>query len=226
MAKFCVYCGKPVKPSDKFCINCGKPLLSSLPKTEKKSTDIIVEEPVKEDKIKESELKEKELQETEEETKEVEEEKIIEDKEEKKKEIKPLPDEVKQQIDYYLELNDIRMKKSSLDEKLKNLDMILGHLSDWNTEAEEKQKEFNQLELIRLSYKTYCEKKKEAEKSAKRSEKTKQLLDELEKIRKAKVDEVLNTISTSVERMYTKVHPNEGIGAVKFYLDPKPYLYP
>jgi len=107
------------------------------------------------------------------------------------------------------------------DEKLKNPDMILGYLSDWNTKADEKQREFNQLELIRLSYKTYCEKKEEAEKNSQKSEKTKQLLDELEKIRKAKVDEVLNTISTSVERMYKKVHPNEGIGAVKFYLDAK-----
>ncbi|MFX0069656.1 MAG: zinc ribbon domain-containing protein [Candidatus Hermodarchaeota archaeon] len=121
MAKFCVYCGKPVKSSDKFCINCGKPLLSSLPKTEKKPIDKIIEEPVKEDNIQETSVKEKKIEEKEEEVEEEEEEKIAEDKEEKKKEIQPLPDEVKQQIDYYLELNDIRMKKSSLDDKLKDL---------------------------------------------------------------------------------------------------------
>ncbi|MHA1732036.1 MAG: zinc ribbon domain-containing protein [Promethearchaeota archaeon] len=28
MAKFCTYCGRQVKPTDKFCTGCGKPLLS------------------------------------------------------------------------------------------------------------------------------------------------------------------------------------------------------
>ncbi|MCA9406295.1 MAG: hypothetical protein KC684_07155 [Candidatus Omnitrophica bacterium] len=107
------------------------------------------------------------------------------------------------------------------DEKLKNPSMVLGYLTAWKTKAGEKQKEFNQIELIQLSYKTYCEKKEDAENSSKKSDKAKELLDELERIRKAKVDGVLKTISTSVERMYIKVHPNEGIGAVKFYLDAK-----
>ncbi|MFX0105911.1 MAG: zinc-ribbon domain-containing protein, partial [Candidatus Hodarchaeota archaeon] len=26
MAKFCPYCGNPVKETDKFCIICGKPM--------------------------------------------------------------------------------------------------------------------------------------------------------------------------------------------------------
>ena len=34
MAKFCPYCGSPVKESDKFCIICGKPLLTDLPKSQ------------------------------------------------------------------------------------------------------------------------------------------------------------------------------------------------
>ena len=36
MAKFCPYCGNPVKETDKFCIICGKPMLTDIPKAEKK----------------------------------------------------------------------------------------------------------------------------------------------------------------------------------------------
>ena len=31
MAKYCVYCGNPLKPTDKYCIICGKPVLSDRP---------------------------------------------------------------------------------------------------------------------------------------------------------------------------------------------------
>jgi len=121
MPRFCVYCGKPVKESDKFCINCGKPLISSLPKTEKKPKETIVEE-IKEVKSKKEEKEEEIAAETEELEVEKEEKKEKEDAEEKKeKEIKPLPDEVKQQIDYYLELNDLRLKKQTIDDKLVSL---------------------------------------------------------------------------------------------------------
>ena len=121
MPRFCVYCGKPVKESDKFCINCGKPLLSSLPKTEKKPKEIVIEE-IKEDKSKKEQKKEEIKEEMEELEVEKDEKKKKEEAEEKKeKEIKPLPDEVKQQIEYYLELNDLRLKKQTLDDRLKDL---------------------------------------------------------------------------------------------------------
>ena len=117
MPKFCVYCGKPVKESDKFCINCGKPRLSSLPKTEKKPEEPIKEEPkeAKKDKKEEKKEKKKEPEPVEEEEEE------LEVEEEKEVEAKPLPDEVKQQIEHYLELNDIRLKKKTLADKLTDL---------------------------------------------------------------------------------------------------------
>jgi len=105
--------------------------------------------------------------------------------------------------------------------ELSDPSIILGKVNEWTTIALEKQKEFNQLDLIQRSYKTYLEKKEEAEKSAKKVELTKKLLAELEVLRKQEVDDVLKNISSIVERMYSMVHPNEGIGLVKFYLDPK-----
>ncbi|TFG13798.1 MAG: zinc ribbon domain-containing protein [Promethearchaeota archaeon] len=124
MPRFCVYCGKPVKETDKFCVNCGKPLLSSLPKKEKKAEELVIEVP-KEIKSKKEEKKEEKVKETKEleEIKEETEKEKEENEEEREiqKEIKPLSDEVKQQIEYYLELNDLNLKKQTLDDKLKEL---------------------------------------------------------------------------------------------------------
>ncbi|MFX1338237.1 MAG: zinc-ribbon domain-containing protein [Promethearchaeota archaeon] len=119
MVKYCVYCGKPVKESDKFCIHCGKPRLTSLPKTEMKLEEPIIEEPKKV----EPEIKEAKKDKEKEEKGEAEpmKEEDLEVEEEKEREAKPLPDEVKQQIDYYLELNDIRLKKITLADKLNDL---------------------------------------------------------------------------------------------------------
>jgi len=120
MTKYCVYCGKPVKETDKFCIHCGKPRLTSLPKTEKKPEAPIIEEPKEvEPETKEAKKDKKKEEKIEPET--IEEEEDLEVEEEKEVEAKPLPDEVKQQIEYYLELNDLRLKKMTLADKLNDL---------------------------------------------------------------------------------------------------------
>ena len=143
MPKFCVYCGSPVKETDKFCISCGKPMLTDLPKPERRT---IIEEPkkIKEEKKikeKEEEVKAKEKEGKKEETKEEEieedesEEESEEDTDKKKKEkekkkskkekaekeAKPLPEEVKKQLTLYIELSDITLNKKILAEKLKEI---------------------------------------------------------------------------------------------------------
>jgi len=116
-SKFCVYCGSEVKDSDKFCIFCGKPRLSNLSKNNKKPKK--EKKPEKEPEI-EPEVVEEEI------TEEVEEE-VIEKKEEKKKEkislaeAKSLPDDVKEQIDLYIQSTDIQFKKKVLSDKLNEL---------------------------------------------------------------------------------------------------------
>ena len=123
-------------------------------------------------------------------------------------------------------INDLTEKIQALfdgkeKDKVKEVDAIIGQIPIFEKNASEKEKEFNQVDFIKSSYKTYVEKKENAEKNEKQTAKLKQLLENLELIRKNNVNVVLNTISKSVERMYSKVHPDEGIGGVKFYLDPK-----
>jgi len=119
--KFCVYCGNPVKETDKYCIICGKPMLTDIPKVTKKLDR-------KEEMKKEEEVKLKEKAEEKEQNKQEQKEDIL-DMEETNKEkiskknketrgIKPLPEEVKEQMVYYIEYNDIQLNKQVLAEKL------------------------------------------------------------------------------------------------------------
>ncbi|MFX1496567.1 MAG: zinc ribbon domain-containing protein [Promethearchaeota archaeon] len=126
MPRYCVYCGNPLKPTDKFCIICGKPVLSDVqkPKTKEvqKPKDVIkekVKEIRGEQKSHEIEIEEEPLEE-------------IEIKGEKKKKAKvkeklekPLPFEVKEQMILYIEYNDIQLNKKLLLEKLKEIQKSL-----------------------------------------------------------------------------------------------------
>jgi len=117
MAKYCVYCGNPLKESDKFCIICGKPVLRDLPKPEKG------------DKIKPK--KPKEIKESQEQI--IVEDDIYEEEPPKKKGKKekdervetPLPFEVKEQMILYIEYSDIQLNKQILSGKLKELQKSL-----------------------------------------------------------------------------------------------------
>lgn len=125
MPKFCVYCGNPVKDSDKFCIGCGKPLLTDLPKekTDKKETKKLKKEKPAEEKLDEKELEEEEGEEEleEEELEDKKKDKKKSKKEKKVKEIKPLPEEVKEQLNLYIEMEEIKLNKKLLAEKLKEV---------------------------------------------------------------------------------------------------------
>jgi len=131
MPKFCIYCGNPVKPNDKFCIACGKPLLTSSshspaivhqvkPQKPVKEEEYEVIEPIKEEEIK----KEEEMDEEIEEVKEEEEPKKEKDKKKKKEETattKSLPDDVKHQIDLYVQSTEIEFNKKVLNQKLNDI---------------------------------------------------------------------------------------------------------
>jgi len=43
MARYCTYCGKPVKEKNKFCTHCGKSILYKIPQAERKTQDVIPE---------------------------------------------------------------------------------------------------------------------------------------------------------------------------------------
>ena len=124
MAKYCVYCGNPLKSDDKFCIICGKPVLPSVKKPEKteveKAKEIIKERKKPREQVVEESIKE--------DTFEVLPEKP--DKKSKKKKDKkgfvevvdkPLPFEVKEQMILNIEYNDIKLNKQILVDKLKEI---------------------------------------------------------------------------------------------------------
>ena len=123
MAKFCPYCGSQTKTSDKFCIVCGKPLLADIPKKENKSQ--IKDTPEeKEPEIFETEVKE--VEPVKEEVSLINND--IDKKKSKKlkesKDIKPLPEEVKEQMVYYIEYNDIQLNKKVLVERLNEISKL------------------------------------------------------------------------------------------------------
>lgn len=119
--KFCPFCGNPTKSTDKFCIICGKPLLTDLPKPESKSE---IKKPTREEEIK-FDYKVEEKNAIEEGKKkdigEIELNEIGKKKGKKfkeKREPKPLPEDVKEQMVHYIEYNDIQLNKKLLAEKL------------------------------------------------------------------------------------------------------------
>lgn len=133
MSKYCVYCGNPLKHSDKFCIICGKPVLGDLPKSSK-DDKVRVEEkrrsvtqPKKQvtvqDILEEEEIESDVIDEQfgEEETKK----KGKKRRKEKKLIEKPLPFEVKEQMILYIDYNDIQVNKQVLSEKLKEIQKSL-----------------------------------------------------------------------------------------------------
>jgi hypothetical protein len=112
--KYCVYCGSPVKETDKFCIICGKPLLTDLPRRQNKPVVIQEEKEVVEKKPKEELLREETIEVIKSDNKKSK-------KQKEKKDVKPLPEDVKEQMVYYIEYNDIQLNKKVLIERLNEI---------------------------------------------------------------------------------------------------------
>ena len=124
MAKYCVYCGNPLKSEDKFCIICGKPVLAGVKKSEKteveKAKDFIKGKKTPKEKIIEEsfaynddeKLPEKPDKKAKKKKKKKDEEDQVE---------KPLPFEVKEQMILNIEYNDIKLNKEILIDKLKEI---------------------------------------------------------------------------------------------------------
>jgi len=121
--KYCPYCGKPTKKSDKFCIICGKPLLTDIPKSDTKSQIKAIPEEKEPDNF-EAEVKEQELEKEDASLKNNESDKKKSKKHKELKGIKPLPEEVKEQMVYYIEYNDIQLNKKVLIERLNEISKL------------------------------------------------------------------------------------------------------
>jgi len=122
MAKYCVYCGNPLKSEDKFCIICGKPVLAGVKKSEKTEVEK-VKEFIRDKKTPKEEIVEESFGDNESLSKKPEKKsrkkkgkKNLEDHVEK-----PLPFEVKEQMILNIEYNDIKLNKEILVDKLKEI---------------------------------------------------------------------------------------------------------
>ncbi|TFF92096.1 MAG: zinc ribbon domain-containing protein [Promethearchaeota archaeon] len=162
MAKFCPYCGNPVKPNDKYCIICGKPLLADLSKKAEQDAEKRMQEDIAKAK---KESKSKKEKEKEEEQVKVEEE--LETKEEKEeeenKEVKPLPEDVKQQIEHYAEYSDIQFHKETLGKKLENVSNMMKD-EKYEYDFDFKQKVNIKFEAVKTLIKELKEREKKLEK--------------------------------------------------------------
>jgi hypothetical protein len=117
MPKYCVYCGNPLKESDKFCIICGKPVLRDIPEAKKRGSQEAFRSKV-------SPKEETEIKFTDDVDFDEEESKSVRKLKRKKEDDiveKPLPYEVKEQMILYIEYNDIQLNKQLLIDKLKEL---------------------------------------------------------------------------------------------------------
>ena len=121
MPKYCVYCGNPLKETDKFCIICGKPVLRDIPEAKKRESQEVLRPKI-------SPKKETVIEFTDDDDFEEEESKSVKKSKKKKEEEiveKPLPYEVKEQMILYIEYNDIQLNKQLLIDKLKDLQKSL-----------------------------------------------------------------------------------------------------
>ncbi|MBY9019482.1 MAG: zinc ribbon domain-containing protein [Candidatus Lokiarchaeota archaeon] len=124
MAKYCVYCGNPIKSEDKFCIICGKPVLAGVKKPEKteveKAKDLIKDKRTHKEKI----IEESFAYDDDENLSETPDKKSQKKKDKKDEDVrveKPLPFEVKEQMVLNIEYNDIKLNKEILVDKLKEI---------------------------------------------------------------------------------------------------------
>jgi hypothetical protein len=88
------------------------------------------------------------------------------------------------------------------------------------TRKQNDQKSINQRNAIKGHYDTHTEKLKSAKSLEGLSQQLTKALEIVSQQRKAYVEGVLEAISGEVEKLYTKLHPNEGIGGIRFYLKP------
>ena len=129
MAKYCVYCGNPLKNDDKFCIICGKPVLAGVKKPEKTGVEK-AKEIIKDKRTPKEKILEESLAEDDDENLYVKPNKKSKKKKGKKDEDaqveRPLPFEVKEQMVLNIEYNDIKLNKEILIDKLKEIQKAIG----------------------------------------------------------------------------------------------------
>jgi energy-coupling factor transporter ATP-binding protein EcfA2 len=122
------------------------------------------------------------------------------------------------EYDVALESNEVSEKEHLLLIELYNL--TLSAEATLISSRDDQQKSVNQQNGIKDYYDTYTSKLAESIGRESLLKKLKRALEIVSGERKAFVDEVLIAISTEVQNLYSKIHPDEQLGEVQFYLKP------
>jgi energy-coupling factor transporter ATP-binding protein EcfA2 len=100
---------------------------------------------------------------------------------------------------------------------LSTLEPLRGALQ---TEADENRRTLTRLNNISVSLRAVEAKREEAAEAKRQGDGLRTILSIVEGHRKRFVEETLRGIADTVEQLYEKIHPGEGIGKVRFYLKP------
>lgn len=110
---------------------------------------------------------------------------------------------------------------SNIDSFKELLNKIIVCKSPLDLRHQQDQKILNQFNSIKSQLQTITEKTSQAKKLQSQLINLKKILELVESERKFYVENELTSISGEVEPLYTKIHPDEGLGRVKLFLKPK-----
>ncbi|RDV16531.1 hypothetical protein DXT99_04890 [Pontibacter diazotrophicus] len=120
-----------------------------------------------------------------------------------------------------IKVNEIKDKVSNNDKYRhlnENLDTISEKVTQYELEATQLNKSINQFNLIKQQYTSLTKNKSKEESVNKLCKASKRALEIVEGTRKQFIDHELESISSDVEGLYQKIHPDENLGGIKLFL--------
>lgn len=108
-----------------------------------------------------------------------------------------------------------------LEQALKLMEVVAPYQTPLEKIQKDTQKSFNQLNAIQGHVSRVKENGKSMKELDTLDKQLKSILQVIETQRKGYVEEILKSISGTVDELFQKVHPGEGIGCVEFFLKPR-----
>jgi recombinational DNA repair ATPase RecF len=107
-----------------------------------------------------------------------------------------------------------------IQEALDLLSAVERYREEWGEYLVENRRTLDQLNAIRINFNAVNEKRRQAAEQDRQAKGLTEILEVVEGQRKGYVEDTLKMISDSVETLYERLHPGEGIGKVRLFLKP------